>query len=68
MLSGIGEKHNLEIEIISKTRNAYRTVEYLASGLPITPAIMLEDELVIQGGPISEEAIKSAIHRHLVTE
>jgi hypothetical protein len=65
MLPGLGEKYNLEIETISKTRDAYRTAEYQATGLPIAPALMLDDELIIQGGPISEEALESAIRRHM---
>ena len=61
----MGEKFNLEIETISRTREAYRTAEYRATGLPIAPAVMLNDEVLIQGGPISEEALESAIRRHL---
>ena len=61
----MGEKFNLEIETISRTREAYRTAEYRATGLPIAPAVMLNDEMLIQGGPISGEALESAIRRHL---
>lgn len=65
MLPGLGEIHHLEIETISKTREAYRTAEYQATGLPIAPALMLDDELLIRGGPIGKEALESAISRHL---
>lgn len=68
MLPGLGDKYNLEIETISKARDAYRTAEYQATGLPIAPAMMLGDELLIQGGPISEEALESAIRRHMTDE
>lgn len=61
----MGEKFNLEIEIISRAREAYRAAEYRATGLPIAPAVMLNDEVLIQGGPISGEALESAIRRHL---
>ena len=61
----MGEKFSLEIETISRTREAYRTAEYQATGLPIAPAVILNDEVLIQGGPISEEALESAIRRHL---
>ena len=64
MLPGVGEKYHLEIETIAKKRDAYRAAAYQASGLPVAPAIMLEDELVIQGGPISEAALAAAILRH----
>jgi len=68
MLPGLGNKYNLEIEIISQARDAYRTAEYQTTGLPIAPAMMLGDELLIQGGPISEEALESAIRRHMTDE
>ena len=65
MLPRLGAKYHLEIETLSKAREAYRTAEYIASGLPAAPAIMLGDEIIIQGGPIGEEALESAIRRHL---
>jgi len=65
MFIWMGDKYNLEIEMISKTRDAYRTADYQATGLPAAPAIMLDDELVVQGGPISEEALEAAVHHHL---
>jgi hypothetical protein len=65
MLPRLGEKYDLEIETLSKPREYYRTAEYIASGLPAAPAIMLGDEILIQGGPISEEALESAIRRRL---
>jgi hypothetical protein len=68
MLPGLGDKYKLEIEIISKTRDAYRSAEYLATGLPAAPALMLADEILVQGRPISEEALESAIRHHLASE
>ena len=65
MLPGLGDKYNLEIEIISKTRDAYRSAEYLATGLPTAPALMLADQVIVQGRPISEEAIELAIRNYL---
>jgi hypothetical protein len=65
MLPRLGEKYHLEIETLSKAREAYRTAEYIASGLPAAPAVMIGDELLIQGCSISEEALESAIRRHL---
>jgi hypothetical protein len=65
MLPGLGDKYKLEIEIISKTRDAYRSAEYLATGLPAAPALMLADEILVQGRPVSEEFLKSAICQDL---
>jgi hypothetical protein len=61
MLPGLGDTCNLEIEIISNTRDAYRSAKYLATGLPAAPALMLGDEILVQGWPISEEFLMSAV-------
>ena len=66
MLPGLGDTYNLEIELISNTRDTYRSAEYLATGLPAAPALMLDDEILVQGRPISEEALDSAIRCRLV--
>jgi len=66
MLPGLGDKYNVEIETIIKTRDTYRSAEYLATGLPSAPALMLTDEILVQGRPISQEDLESAICRHLV--
>ena len=68
MIPRLGVKYNLQITTISKTRETYRAAEYQQTGLPIAPAVMLDDELLIQGGPISEEALELAIRRHSTNE
>ena len=65
MLPGLGDKYNVEIETIIQTRETYRSAEYLASGLPIDPALMLADEILVQGRPISQEDLESAIRHHV---
>ena len=62
------EKYTLKIETVSKTRDAYRTAEYQATGLPVAPAVLLNDELLVQGAPISEKELESAICRHLANK
>ena len=65
MIPRLGEKYKVEIETISKPRQEYRTEEYARSGLPIAPAIMVGDELVVQGCDVAEEKVEAAICRHL---
>ena len=65
MLPGLGDKYNVEIETIIQTRETYRSAEYRASGLPIAPALMLADEILVQGRPISQEDLESAIRHHV---
>ena len=65
MLTRLGQKYEIEAEVISKPRVDYHTDEYEALGLPPAPAAMVGDEVVLQGPNISEEKIKAAIRRHL---
>ncbi len=55
----------MEIKTTSKPFKKYRTEEYAKLGLPMAPAIMIDDELVVQGCDIDEEKLESAICRHL---
>lgn len=49
MVPRLEEKYALGIETVSKPRDAYRTAEYQATGLPVAPAVLLNDELLVQG-------------------
>ena len=61
----MGEKYEIEAEIVSKPRAEYQTAEYLKLGLPPAPAVMVAEEVVRQGPNISEGKIEAAIRRHL---
>jgi len=61
----LGEKYKVEIETISKPFQDYRTEEYAKLGLPLAPAIMVGDELVVQGCDVDEDKLETAICRHL---
>lgn len=61
----MGEKYELELEEISKSREAYQSGAYKASGLPPAPAVLVEHEVAGQGPEISEGKIEAAIRRHL---
>ena len=65
MLPRLGEKYEIETEVISKPRVDYHTDEYGALGLPPAPAAMVGEEVVLQGPDISEEKVEAAIRRHL---
>jgi len=66
MLPRLGQKYEIETEVISKPRVDYHTDEYEALGLPPAPAAMVGDEVVLKGGAdISEEKLEAAIRRHL---
>jgi hypothetical protein len=65
MIPRLGEKYDVEIKTISRDRAEYATAEYLELGLPKAPAIMVGDELVVQGADISEENLELLICKHL---
>jgi hypothetical protein len=65
MIPRLGEKYKVEIETISKPRKEYRTEEYARSGLPTAPAIMVGDDLVVQGCDVDEAKLEAVICRHL---
>ena len=65
MIPRLREKYKVEIETISKPRQEYRTGEYSRLRLPPAPAIMVGDELVVQGCDVDEAKVEAVICRHL---
>ena len=61
----LGEKYDIEIEVTSKPNKEYHTDEYFELDLPTAPAVMVGDELVVEGKDISEDKLEACICRHL---
>jgi hypothetical protein len=61
----LGAKYDLEVETVSKSREAYQAESYVATDLPAAPAVMVENELAAQGPSLSEEGVEMVIRRHL---
>lgn len=61
----LGEKYEIAVEEISNARQEYQSEAYQASGLPVAPAVMVEDEIAGQGVGLSEEKIEAVIRRRL---
>jgi hypothetical protein len=61
----LGDKYDIEVEVISKPRADFNTDEYFALDLPCAPAIMVGDEIVVEGTDIVEEKLEAAICRNL---
>ena len=51
MIPRLGEKYKnaVEIETISRPRQEFRDIEYMKLGLPMAPAVMVGDEIIVQG-------------------
>ena len=65
MMPRLGEKYDIEIEIISKPREEYNTDEYFDLDLPVAPAVMIGEEILVEGTDVSDEMIEMAICKHL---
>ena len=65
MIPGLGEKYEIEIETIAKPKDEYMTDEYFELDLPVAPAVMVGDEILVEGTDVSGEELKEAICRHL---
>jgi hypothetical protein len=68
MAPGLGEKYQLEVEIIAKTRETYQSEEYQRSGLPAASAIMIGAGVIARGGDLGQEQLEEAIRRHLTSQ
>jgi hypothetical protein len=65
MLSRLDSRDEVEVEVISKTREAYRCDDYFALDLPLAPAIMVGEEIVVEGKDIDEATVTATIRRGL---
>jgi len=65
MMPGLGKKYEIEIEVISKPKEEYNTDEYFELDLPLAPAVMVGDEIVVEGSDVSEEELEAVICKHL---
>ncbi|MBI5578471.1 MAG: hypothetical protein HY895_04890 [Deltaproteobacteria bacterium] len=55
----------VEFEMISKTREDYGSIEHIKLGLPVAPAAMVGDVVVVQGFEQAEEKIDAEIRWQL---
>ena len=61
MMPRLGEKYTVEIEVISKPVAEYQCDEYFDLDLPVAPAIMVDEQIVVEGSDISQDKVESAI-------
>ena len=50
---------------ISKPMAEYHTDEYFELELPVAPAVMVDDEIVVEGSDVSEDKLENVIRQHL---
>lgn len=65
MMPRLGEKYRFECEVISKPIAEYQTDEYFELDLPTAPAVMVGNEIVVEGTDVAEHTLETVICRHL---
>jgi hypothetical protein len=65
MMPRLGSKYPLEFEVTSKPKADYQTDAYFELDLPLAPAIMVGEEIVVEGSDIAEDKLEAAIRRQL---
>ena len=65
MMPRLGEKYEIEIETISKPLQEFKTRAYSDLGLPAAPAIMVGEEIVVEGADVSDYNLEKVICNHL---
>ncbi len=68
MMPRLGKKYEIEVEVMSKPIAEYNTDEYFELELPVAPAIMVEDEIVVEGSDVAEDKLENVIRAHLGLE
>ena len=61
----LGGKYEIAIETISKPKDQYQTDEYFELDLPVAPAVMVGEEILVEGSDVNEEKLEAAIRRNL---
>jgi hypothetical protein len=65
MMPRLGEKYAIDIEVTSKPIAEYQTDEYFELNLPVAPAVMVGEEIVVEGADVSDHEVEASICRHL---
>jgi hypothetical protein len=61
MMPRLGEKYEVEIKTVSKPKAEFHTDEYYALDLPAAPAIMVGEEIIVEGSDVDENTLEAAI-------
>ncbi|MEE4241036.1 MAG: hypothetical protein V2I36_06195 [Desulfopila sp.] len=61
----LGKKYPVEVDVTTIPKSEYETDEYFAFDLPVAPAVMVGDEIVVEGTDVSDHQLESCICRQL---
>lgn len=61
----LGETYAIDIEVVSKPRAEYQTDEYFELDLPVAPAVMVGEEIIVEGSDVDPFELEAAICKQL---
>ena len=61
----LGKKYFVEIDVTSKPQSEYLTDEYFTLDLPVAPAVMIGDEIIVEGTDVDPYILETAICKQL---
>ena len=61
----LGKKYQIDIETIEKPKDDYMTDEYFELDLPVAPAVMVGEEIVVEGSDVSGSKLEKVIKTHM---
>ncbi len=65
MMPRLGQTYDIEIDTTSKPIAEYQTDEYFELDLPTAPAVMVDEEIVVEGSDVEEHRLETVICTHL---
>lgn len=65
MIPVLGQKYDIHIEVTSKPKAEYHTDGYFELEQPVAPAIMVGEDIVVEGSDIEQFEVESSICRQL---
>lgn len=64
----LGKNLKIAVEVSSRPRSEYQSSDYAALGLPKAPAIMIDNEVLVEGQDIAEEEIEARVRQWLAVQ
>jgi len=65
MMPRLGKRYKIDIEAVERPKDEYLTDEYFELDLPLAPAVMVGEEIVVEGTDLPEEKLETAICQQL---
>ena len=65
MMPRLGNRYDIEMETIERPKDEYMTDEYFELDLPVAPAVMVGEEIIVEGSDISRRKLEAAIKANI---